>query len=396
MVDDVELEALLRDIESDRVERKASISDKDKVCEAICAFANDLPDYRKPGVLFVGVNDDGTCAGLDVDDELLKTIAAIRSDGNILPLPSMDVQKRCIGGCILAVVVVHPAVSPPVRYRGRVHVRVGPRRAIATRDEERRLSEKRRTLDLPFDHQPVTGATIDDLDRTLFERTYLPSALPPDVVLQNDRTLEQKLSGLHLLLPDGTPNVAGLLTIGKDPRSWILGAYIQFVRFDGNDLTGAIRHQEEIDGALPDLLSQLDRVLAAQISLDTRITETGPETRDPDYPLGALLQLARNAVLHRSYEATNAPVRIYWFKDRVDILSPGGPFGQVTIQNIGQPGITDYRNPLIAESMKALGYVQRFGVGFTLARKELRLNGNPDLIIEAQPSAVMVTIRRRT
>ena len=68
MMDDAELQQLLRDLESDRVERKASISEKDKICQAICAFANDLPDHRKPGVVFVGVNDDGSCgqrAGTD-------------------------------------------------------------------------------------------------------------------------------------------------------------------------------------------------------------------------------------------------------------------------------------------------------------------------------------------
>lgn len=60
-MDDTELEQLLYDLESDRVERKASISDRDKICQAICAFANDLPDHRQPGVLFIGVNDDSSC-----------------------------------------------------------------------------------------------------------------------------------------------------------------------------------------------------------------------------------------------------------------------------------------------------------------------------------------------
>ena len=58
---DQELEALLRDIESDVVERKQSLGGdaSDKIRQAICAFANDLPDHRKPGVVFVGVRDAG-------------------------------------------------------------------------------------------------------------------------------------------------------------------------------------------------------------------------------------------------------------------------------------------------------------------------------------------------
>ncbi len=74
-------------------------------------------------------------------------------------------------------------------------------------------------------------------------------------------------------------------------------------------------------------------------------------------------QLVRNAVLHRTYETTNAPVRVYWYSDRIEIHSPGGLYGQVNPENFGQPQVTDYRNPLLAEAMKALGFVQRFGVG---------------------------------
>lgn len=80
-----EIRALLNDIESDRVERTFSTTNTDKFGQAICAFANDLPDYRLPGYLFLGVKDDGEVQGLDVTDELLKNVAAIRTDGNIQP-----------------------------------------------------------------------------------------------------------------------------------------------------------------------------------------------------------------------------------------------------------------------------------------------------------------------
>ena len=70
----------------------------------------------------------------------------------------------------MAVVIVQPADAPPVRFQGRVWIRVGPRRAIATLEDERRLTEKRRAQDLPFDIQPVRAATLLDLDTDLFRR----------------------------------------------------------------------------------------------------------------------------------------------------------------------------------------------------------------------------------
>lgn len=93
------------------------------------------------------------------------------------------------------------------------------------------------------------------------------------------------------------------------------------------------------------------------------IVSAPTEIRRYDYPIPALQQLTRNAVMHRSYEGTNAPVMVYWFNDHIEIINAGGPYGRVTPENFGKPGFADYRNPDIAESMKVLNLVQRFGVG---------------------------------
>ena len=135
MLTDQQLEALLDDLESDRVERKESNSDPDRIRQAICAFANDMPGHGEPGVVFVGVRDDGTCANLPITDQLLLNLADMRSDGNILPLPAMSVQKRTIRGCQLAAIMVQPSIYPPVRFNGRIWIRVGPRRATASEEE---------------------------------------------------------------------------------------------------------------------------------------------------------------------------------------------------------------------------------------------------------------------
>ena len=70
---------LLKSTESYRVERTISTGNMDKFCEAICAFANDMPGSRKNGYLIIGAKDDGSIAGMKVDDALLKKIAGIRS-----------------------------------------------------------------------------------------------------------------------------------------------------------------------------------------------------------------------------------------------------------------------------------------------------------------------------
>lgn len=370
-MDDDELEGLLRNLESDLVERKASLSDPDRIREAICAYANDFPDHRKPGVIFIGANDDGSCSGLEVTDDLLLKLSNMRDDGAIQPFPSMIVEKRELNGCQMAVLIVKPYRAPPIRFKGVTWIRVGPRRSRATPEDELILAERRQSKDLPFDLQPLPSAIIEDLDLDLFEREYLPLAVDPSVLEQDHLTVENKLRALRFLSLDGHPTVLGVLVLGKDSLRYIPGAYIQFLRFEGDSLTDPIRDRKEIDGPLPELLRRLDDVLEAHNTVSTSITSGPIEVHRPEYPLPALQQLARNAILHRTYKGTNAPVRIYWFSDRVEIHSPGGPYGQVTKENFGQPGVSDYRNPHLAEAMKVLGYVQRFGLGIQIAREQL-------------------------
>ena len=390
-----ELLFMLNDLESDLVERKASLSNPDRIRQAICAFANDLPDHRRPGVIFVGADDNGSCSGLPVTDELLLQLSHMRDDGKIQPIPSITVEKKVIEGCEIAVVIVKPSLAPPIRLSGVTWIRVGPRRAIATPEEEKILAERRRSRDLPYDLHPLSSVTINDLDIGLFEREYLRLAVAPEVLAQNTRSLEDKLKALRFLTPDGEPTVLGVLVFGKEILDFIPGAYVQFLRLEGTQLTDPIRDQKMIDGPLQQLLRRIDEVLEANNSISTSVISKPVEIRHPEYPLSALQQLVRNAVLHRTYEGTNSPVRIYWFSDRIEIHSPGGPFGQVTRENFGQPGVTDYRNPHLAEAMRVLGYVQRFGLGIQIAKQQLRANGNPPPEFDVEQNYILATVRKQ-
>ncbi|WP_126463155.1 helix-turn-helix domain-containing protein [Sulfuritortus calidifontis] len=124
MLTEIQLTTLMSSLEADNIERTESVNKADKFGQAICAFANDLPNHRQPGYLLVGVKDDGTLSGLKVTDELLTSLGAIRSDGNILPQPFMNVAKYSLNGGDVAVVEVFPSDLPPVRYKGRTWIQI--------------------------------------------------------------------------------------------------------------------------------------------------------------------------------------------------------------------------------------------------------------------------------
>jgi ATP-dependent DNA helicase RecG len=393
MITEEEFKRLLAAGESDRVEFTTSTRDADKFAEAVTAFANDLPNHRLPGYLFVGVNDDGTLSGLEVTDELLRNLAALRSDGNILPQPSLNEYKLRLTGGEVAVVEVQPSEIPPVRYKGRVAIRVGPRKGYATPQEERQLTEKRISQARSFDALPCLGSAIDSLTTDLFLTTYLPQAVAAEVIEENNRDLEAQLASLRFYDPRAKcPTNAGILLFGKNPLEWLPGAYIQFLHLDGSSLGSDVLVEKRLDGDLLTVLRELDSLVDLLVEARPASVSALREKAAVNYPRVALRELLMNAVLHRSYES-NSPIRFYRFAERIEIQSAGGLYGEATQENF--PNQNSYRNPVLAEAMKALGFVNKFGRGVLRAQEALRQNGSKPAEFTLDPNYVLARIWAR-
>jgi ATP-dependent DNA helicase RecG len=388
-----ELERLMGDLESDRVERTASTDNTDKFSQAVCAFANDLPNHRQPGYLLVGVTDKGKVARIKISDRLLLNLGGLRADGNILPIPAITVSKQPLHDGEVAVVEVHPSDLPPVRYKGQVWIRVGPRKAIASEQEERILSERRAARVLTADAMPLQEAKLSDLSLALFA-AYRQTAIASEVIESNHRSIEEQLASLRFFdLNRNCPTVAGMLMFGKNPRYFLPGAYIQYLKLGGESLTDAPDDEAEISGDMLSVLRELDT--RTKVNIHTTLVSISAlrEKTVSNYPEDAVRELALNAILHRDY-ISNTPVKYYWFSDRIEIHNPGGLFGEVTIEQLSRR--TSYRNPVIAEVLKTMGYVNRYGRGIQRAQDALAANGNPPAEFEADQSAFLAVIRGRT
>jgi ATP-dependent DNA helicase RecG len=375
MITKDEVIALMKNRESDRIERTTSFRE-DKLGPAVCYLSNDLADHKKPGYVLLGVNDDGSGANMKITDKDLQKIGAVKSNGNVQPLPSMMVSEIFdVDGSDVVAVAVHPSLYPPVRYRGRCYIRVGPRKDLANEAEERRLSEKRASSAKSFDARPCAGAGLDDLNIDLFTLVYLRQAVDQHVIAANNRTRIEQLASLRMYdLSFNVPTHAGLLVLGVNPLFFLPGAYIQYVRFEGPDMTTKVDYEKPFSGALITELKNLEDFLKVNIIKERPVREKSlQESIIFNYPFWALRELALNAVMHRDYES-HAPIYIYEFSNRIEIQNPGGLFGDVRPENF--PNTSDYRNPVLAEALKTLGYVNRFNFGIRNAQHELELNGN--------------------
>lgn len=264
----------------------------------------------------------------------------------------------------------------------------------ATADDERVLIERRRSWSLPFDSHPVPGSGVADLDLRLFRGTYLPSPVDAEVIEENHRPEEQQSASLKLLDPSGSATVLGLLLLGMDPTEYLPGAYTQFVRYAGTTVDAPVTDEQELRTNVVDTADRLESILRGH--LHTRLADATPfrEEARPDYPVPALREACMNAIMHRNYQSSNAPIRIQWFSDPVETANPGGPYGQVWADNYDR--VNDYRNPSLAGAMKNLGYANRFGRGIGRIRAALERNGNPEpefLIDESAWGVVMRKVR---
>jgi ATP-dependent DNA helicase RecG len=381
MISKEEIRMLLNEAETERVERTISTKDTSKFAKAVCAFANDLSNKKLPGYLIVGADDNGKLSGLKATDELLRNLAGLRADGNIQPKPALTVEKISFPEGDLAVVEVQPSKLTPVKYKGTAYVRIGARKSEANEEDERILREKSEVKSSTFDTTPCLHSTIDDLDLHLFKKEYLPKFVNAEILAGDKRDIKQQLASLKLFdITRNCPTVAGILLIGNDPAHVLFGSYIQYVEFAGKKITSKILNERQFSGNLITLLKEIDYFIKYTIQKQHPVFVTVlREEMKINYPYEAIRELAMNLIMHRNYQ-TNAPAKLYEYCDRIEMDNPGNLYGKVHPENF--PNVNDYRNPVIAEAMKTLGYVNRFNRGINMVQEILEENKNGQAVFD--------------
>lgn len=166
--------------------------------------------------------------------------------------------------------------------------------------------------------------------------------------------------------------IAGILILGTTPEDYLPGARVEFVRWRGNE-----QQRRLLSGPMGTVISSAHALLAPCQS---------------DYPEWALKELLHNALAHRDY-ASVAPTLLHWFDDRIEITNPGGLSGLTTAASLCTFG--EYRNPVVGDALKKLGFVNRWGLGLQQVDELLATNGYPPLQIKADAEFFRVSVMAR-
>ena len=255
-----------------------------------------------------------------------------------------------------------------------------------------------------FDEEPIGEATLDDLDREKLDSFLdrIRKDRPKAAYLK--QSFEKVLTHLkiaRLCVGALRPTLAGILTFGKHPQTIESQLVITFLHYFGTTETEKTPRGErfldnrKFEGAIPEMVEDAVNHVMASIRKGSLIE--GLYRRDiPEYPEEAIREAIVNAVAHRDYSnfARGSYIQMRLFADRMEIQSPGGLYGTVTIETLEEEQST--RNRTLVRLLEDLHLVENRGSGIQAMLGAMRsANLEPPRFLDRR-SSFLVTMRNLT
>jgi len=336
------------------------------------------------GMVLIGVSPrGGRPQGVHDSDEITDRVfqAALLADPPlVLPVPRIGTAE----GKKILVVTVPPGLPHVYNLEGRYLGRSGKQEVPLPARQLRALLVERGAVQIEARVPPE--ASLDDLDGEQVA-AYL-QALGLDGDAQPQDVLRQRGC---LTFDDGVfrPTYAALLLFGKHPQQWLPSASVLAARFPGVAISDEFVKQE-IRGTLPEQLRQAETFVRDHLRSVARLVGlTRQET--PEYPLEAVRELLVNAIAHRDYSQQGDTIHLHLFADRLEVHSPGGLPGPVTLDNLLEARFS--RNAVIAQVLSDLGFVERLGYGLNRVVTVMKQNHLPPPVFEELGGSFRVTLR---
>lgn len=357
--------------------------EKDSLASEMVAFSNS-----GGGQIIIGVNNNGTRSGLNVGDiDRLNQMISNAASQSVRPPINPSTENVDLEDGLVVVVTVLDGISKPyMDNSGSVWVKSGAdKRKVTSREEIQRMFQGAGLIH--GDEIPANGITISDLDvdyfRLFFERAFGESLESQDLPL--DKVLENMN-----LAKDGNLNVAGALLFAQRPQFRLPVFIIKAVSYQGNDIHETeYLDSQDFSGKFADVFQKTMSFIIGNLRSvqgDQNVNTIGM----PEIPKIVLEELLTNALIHRDY-FISAPIRVFIFSNRIEIISPGHLPNNLTVENI-KTGNSNIRNPILASfATKILPY-RGLGNGIRRALKEYPAI---DLIDDKGSNLFKVVIKRR-
>jgi ATP-dependent DNA helicase RecG len=266
---------------------------------------------------------------------------------------------------------------------------------MADRKAGRSKSEE---MTAPVESQPLATATFDDLDTTKVTAYLATLDEAADERSETGASPELRLVNLGLVRSNNGdtaplhPTMAAMLLFGKQPQKYLPQASVKLAHFQGKGVDGLIVDRKEVFGTLDKIIEDAARFVIGNMHVPARIDGLYREDM-PQYPIVAVREAITNALAHRDYSISGQKVSLRMFEDRLEVESPGGLAGPVTLQNLDQKRYS--RNPFLARLMYEMRLVEEMGTGIRRMRRALAEIGSPPPLFYADDSSFVATLPSR-
>lgn len=257
---------------------------------------------------------------------------------------------------------------------GRILVRAGSDNRPLTGDEVTQLAGDRTLGD--FEEGVVPGASVEeDFDEELIME-YLAKREERGASWTGSRM--ELLFEIGAITGDGLPTVTGILLFGRNPQAYLPQSGAVFVRFAGteprsDDGGAGYGRRDEIRGPLPRVVERLWNIVWDEMRVGAVVNNL-TRTEVTEYPNFAVREAIINAVCHRDYRTKGRRIEIRMYSDRLEIISPGGLPGYMTLENLVEEHFS--RNPRLVNSLYYWGYIEELGLGIDRMIEEMVQTGH--------------------
>jgi ATP-dependent DNA helicase RecG len=356
------------------------------LAETLVAFAN-----ADGGTILVGVDEDGQATGQAYADEVEMAVrSAVRECRPLVEARWHEATAE--GGAAFAIVVNR---SPELHslIDGRVLIRTGIENRPLSGGEIRQLAATKSTGD--FEAEPAPGAQREDFDDEVIAEFAAKWAERQ----QRDwtRSVDDLLTAMGALDEERRPTVAGILLFASNPQAFLPQSGLTFVKFVGTQPRGedgqlGYGRREEIGGPLARIIQRAWQVVGEEMRTGAVVTDLERKER-PEYPIPAVRETLVNAVAHRDYRLGGRRIEVRMFDDRMEVASPGGLPGFITVDNIVEEHFS--RNPRIVSGLFQWGYIEELGLGVDMMIDEMVRAGHPPPVFKDTPYSFTTMLYNR-
>ena len=356
----------------------------DTLAAALVAFAN-----TDGGTIVVGLDESGEYVGQAYSDDL----EGILRQAEAMCRPPVVIgnweQFEAEAGTVVAIRVPR-SIELHALEDGRVLVRSGVENRPLGGEEIRRLASVKSTGD--FEAESVPGVRYEDFDKEILDEYFAKREERLRRVFTGDR--KELLREIGALTDENLPTVAGVLLFNKYPQQWLPQSGIVFVKFVGTEPRGedgmaGYARREEITGPLCRLIENIWELTWSEMAVSAVVR--GLEREETyEYPSFAVREAIVNAVCHRDYRLRGRRIEVRMYRDRMEVISPGGLPGFITVDNIVEEHFS--RNPRLVGSLFHWGYIEELGLGIDRMIEEMLQSGHKRPQFDARPYSFTVSL----